>query len=113
MKLLKSIASYFDLYNKEVLEEAGKNDKPHNGWIAAQFIALYFGILSKSLLDYLAVGNQMRFSLVRLLVALIVATAIFPAVYKQALSEAGPGIVQLCVVFASGLGYKTLIDVKV
>jgi hypothetical protein len=73
---------------------------------------LFIGILAKVFLDSLQAQGT-GFSVVRLVVAVIVATAIFPAVYKNSMGSTDPGLVQLCVTFTAGLGYKSLIDISV
>jgi hypothetical protein len=117
LKPINDLATYFDLYSEHRHDmatsvAAGEKKLNPNLWLFLQYIALYLGIISKIFLDSLELPEKPPFSKTRLIVALIIATAIFPAVYKKALEDANPGFVQLCVVFAAGLGYKTLIDIK-
>jgi len=122
MTNLNSIFRYFDLFSNlrdsTPYGRAGsKNEPPSNLWLCAQYGSLYLGILAKVFLDSLdsleSASDNFTFSWVRLLLAAITATAVFPAVYKEAMETSGPSIVQCCVTFAAGLGYKTLIDVEV
>ena len=119
MKSLNVIFRYFDIFSdlrdSTPYGRAGSKKKPPSNYLlAAQYASLYLGILAKIFLDSLESDSaNFTFSWVRLLVAAITATAVFPAVYKEAMAASGPGIVQCCVTFAAGLGYKTLIDIEV
>lgn len=120
-RFINRIIHYFNLFsNLESSTPYGRagsrTERPSNGWLILQYVSLYLGILAKVFLDSLEKQDEdvpFEMSWARLLVAAITATAVFPAVYKQAMAEAGPGFVQCCVTFAAGLGYKTLIDVEV
>jgi len=119
MKNLNLIISYFDIFSdlrdSTPYGRAGsKKEPPSNFWLLAQYASLYLGILAKVFLDSLeSDSDNFTFSLIRLLITAIIATAVFPAAYKEAMATSGPSIVQCCVTFAAGLGYKTLIDIKV
>ena len=116
MNWLNGLIRYFDLFSSYrstgARAQSTGGQAPRGWWQAAQYAALYIGILAKVFVDSLE-GEQSTFSWVRMLLALITATAVFPAVYEKAMAADGPGFVQLCVTFTSGLGYKTLIDIKV
>jgi NO-binding membrane sensor protein with MHYT domain len=117
--MLNEIIRYFDLYSEErttrATSQAGeRKGLPFTAWLFIQYIALFLGILAKQFIDSLAGRtNTPAFSFPILIVSLIIATAIFPAVYKKALKTADPSFVECCVTFAAGLGYKTLIDIRV
>lgn len=118
---MNSIFRYFDLFSNlrtsTPYGRAGaKSEPPSNVWLVVQYVSLYLGILAKVYLDSLekqSEGESYEMSWTRLIVAGITATAVFPAVYKEAMAEAGPSFVQCCVTFAAGLGYKSLIDIEV
>lgn len=117
MNLTNRLIRYFDLFSSyrttQALGQSSTSPQaPGAGWLFAHYGALFLGIVSKVFLDSLE-GGQFHFSWTRTIVALITATAIFPAVYEKAMGSTGPSFVQLCVTFTSGLGYKTLIDIKV
>lgn len=116
MNSLNRVVRYFDLFSSRrsttAIAQSSGEQAPGSLWLAAHYLALFLGILAKVFVDSLE-GDKSSFSWARLLVAVITATAVFPAVYKKAMEETGPNFVQLCVTFTSGLGYKTLIDIKV
>ena len=116
MNSLDKVVRYFDLFSRYrttvARGESTAGQAPSNAWLVAHYAALCAGILAKVFVDSLE-GEKSSLSWARMLVALITATAVFPAVYKKTMEESGPSFVQLCVTFTSGLGYKTLIDIKV
>jgi hypothetical protein len=99
--MVKNILEYFRLYstNTEIF------------WNFAQFLCLFLGIVSNPFVTAYQNNqtNSYKGKIIPLLVfSLIVAITIFPAVFKQIADNAEPQFIQLCVTFASGLGYQSL-----
>lgn len=87
----------------------GGDDTPsaHWAWSPLQWLALAAGVTSRMWLD------EGDFDLGRLAVAAITATMIFPAVYRKTMADSESHFLKLCVTFAAGHGYKSLIDAAV
>lgn len=129
MGMLNATVRYFDLYSHRRIRLAeAQDDSPSanvTAWLAAQYFALWLGILSKEFIDSVAPSSdepagsgEGKAFWIRLVLSLIIATALFPAAHGKAMDESAidhklPGLVQLCSVFAMGLGYKTLVDIEV
>jgi len=113
--LLNSVATYFDLFSDYRITagvaQAGKKEKRTIGWELALFGSLALGIITKGWFDYLAGRADMPFgSVPRMVAALVAAIITFPGAYKAAMKESGPGLVQCCIVFTTGLGVRTAFD---
>jgi hypothetical protein len=115
--MINSIIRYFDLFSHyrttvPKAQAGGKKNQPTAGWQLSLFLSLALGIFAKGLLEYL-VGNSQSpvVSWSRLVLAIVAAIVAFPGAYKHAMDESGPGLVQLCVTFTTGLGVKTLVDI--
>jgi hypothetical protein len=117
MTALDSVQKYFDLFSEhrsKGYRSLDQSERSFNWWLAAQYAALWLGVCSKLYLDSVAESyNSPPNGVARLIISLIVSTAAFPAVYKGAFDDSAPSIVQLCVTFSTGLGFKTLIDIDV
>ncbi len=78
-------------------------------WQLALYGVLLLGILANGYLAAARTKRRYRFDLRRVVVSAIIGLVIFPAVYEGAQANLGqPGLVQLALVFASGLGYESL-----
>jgi hypothetical protein len=118
--MITKVIGYFDLYGSLRTRGArafstGEPSTPSNAWILAHFLALLIGIIAKPFVDAYKIGgtNQFQFSLPLIIFSSIVAVAVFPAVFKKSFDKQNPGVVQLCITFASGLGYQTLFSAVV
>jgi hypothetical protein len=79
------------------------------GWQLGFYAAVLLGILASSYLAAARTRRRYRFRWQRILISAIIGLAIFPAVYQGAQANLGqPGLVQLALVFSSGLGYESL-----
>ena len=76
----------------------------HWVWSPLQWLALAVGVASRMWLD------EGEFAPGRLAIAAITATMIFPAVYRKTMADSESHFLKLCVTFAAGHGYKSLID---
>lgn len=76
----------------------------HWAWSPLQWVALAAGVASRMWLD------EGDFAPGRLAVAAITATMIFPAVYRRTMADSESHFLKLCVTFAAGHGYKSLMD---
>jgi len=112
--MINKIIGYFDLYSS--LRTTGARafaagpKTPSNWWVLAHFVALLAGIITKPFVDAYQMEDSSAFQISWLLIVFscIVAIAIFPAVFKASYNKENPGIFQLCVTFASGIGYQSL-----
>lgn len=76
----------------------------HWAWSPLQWLALAAGVASRMWMD------EGDFSPGRLAVAAITATMIFPVVYRKTMADSESHFLKLCVTFAAGHGYKSLMD---
>lgn len=116
---INSILGYFDLASEtrpggaRAIADGGV--KPAPWW--PQYVALVFGILVQPPFEHFRNTNphQWNFASMPLWIpfAIIVSIAIFPAVYKNAFDPTRPIFVQLCAIFAGGLGWQALLQTAV
>ena len=80
-----------------------------------QYAALFLGIAVEPLFDSYRTTHVWNFGAFPgwLLFSVIVAVLIFPAVYKNAYEPTRPIFVQLCSIFASGIGWQALLQTAV
>jgi hypothetical protein len=93
-----------------VTEVKGRRPISSLHWLP-QYISLILGILIQpffSAYQHAGHWNFVGFS-GRILFALIIGLAIFPAVYKSAFDPEKPLFVQLCAIFAAGMGWESLL----
>lgn len=107
MNILDEIVKYFDL----VSHLRGKIESANLPPAWPQYLALVLGIIIQ---PYFAHYQQTQVWMVqgifgRIIFALIVALAIFPAVYKNTFDPTKPMFVQFCTIFVSGLGWESLL----
>ena len=77
-----------------------------------QYIALLLGIIAEPFFNaYRTSGSfgNLKLSIGLLVFSAIVACLILPAVYKNAFDADKPLFVQLCAIFAAGVGWQTLL----
>lgn len=108
---MTTIASYFDLGRD--LRKGGPRDaaaaKPA---VLPQYLALAAGVVAEPLLHGYIANRSFAISWdqawQQLLFGLIVAIVIFPGIYRNAFDPERPFLVQLCAIFASGIGWQLL-----
>jgi hypothetical protein len=78
--------------------------------VLPQYAALAAGVFAQPLLEgYRADGAwDVARALSRVPFALVVGLVLFPAVYRRTLDPEKPLFVQLCLVFAAGVGWQSL-----
>jgi hypothetical protein len=115
--IVNGVIRYFDLFSRRRSTVAqalsdGETEKtvPSWWWQLLLYLALLAGIFTKGVLEYSAGRAPDPFDWGRIFFALVAATIAFPGAYKAAMEEAGPGLVQICLVFTSGIGVKTVVD---
>ena len=116
---LESVIRYFDLASetrpKKAISVADGAGKPAP-WIP-QYIALVLGIVVQPPFEHFRNTNPHVWAFQSIPAwipfALIVAVVIFPALYKNAFDPTKPIFVQLCTIFASGLGWQALLETAV
>ena len=113
---MNSIASYFDL-QRDYRAGAARNvppSSPPSGRPAVwpQYLALAAGVIVEPMLhNYIATSDfalDWSSAWQRVLFGLIIAIVIFPGVYRNAFDPERPFLVQLCAIFASGIGWQSL-----
>ncbi len=112
-----SLKSYFTLFRKQetslqVTDAAAKLPNPLPQWVA-----LYLGVLlqpfftafreGKGLLDI----NNVYGNFIYIIFGIIVATILFPSVYRSSFDTDRPKFLQIIPIFTAGLGWQTMIDV--
>lgn len=118
---MNSVLRYFDLASDERARRGevkgrgrGRNERPGSGdglhWFP-QYVAMVLGVVVQPF--FAAYQQTSRWSFGgfsgRLLFAIIVGLVIFPAVYKRAFDPEKPLFVQLCAIFAAGMGWESLL----
>lgn len=109
---MKTIIKYFDLASdlrSKRREVKGAITKTFH-WLP-QYVALVAGVLIQPFFNAYQQTGQWNFTgfTGRVLFAVIVGLAIFPAVYKRAFDLEKPLFVQLCAIFAAGMGWESLL----
>lgn len=112
---INDLVRYFDLQSARRPERPeSQSGKKQRLPVLSQYLALVLGIIAQPFLakyansriwDLHALPGWIPF-------ALLVGIIIFPSVYKKALNPAAsPLFVQLCAIFASGIGWQSLVAV--
>lgn len=116
MRVLNAVVRYFDLYSERrsdlAVGRAG-HKTPSIGALSllSMYLAVLFGVAAKILFDPGA-GSIHDLSWARVIVSLVITTAVFPAIFKQTLDKSNvPFLVRWCLAFGGGFGYKALIDI--
>jgi hypothetical protein len=117
MRTFNQIVTYFDLSKslkrttRTVDLTKEKTGPPAANQVVPQYIALAIGIVVQPFLQTYLQSHQwadLQLIIGRTVFGLIVAIAIFPAVYKRSWDPGNPIFVQLCSIFSAGLGWQTL-----
>jgi len=112
---INAIVRYFDLQSGRrptaaVPHGAGGPSYP----VLPQYLALVVGIVVQPYLSYYVQHGEWVLDpssfLGRLAFGLIVGALAFPALYKNAFDPARPLFVQLCAIFAGGIGWQSVIQ---
>jgi hypothetical protein len=80
--------------------------------VLPQYFAVLLGIIAEPFFNaYRTTGGfgKVKLSIGLLVFSVIVACLILPAVYKNAFDPDKPLFVQLCAIFAAGVGWQTLL----
>lgn len=107
----KKIIDYFDLgadVRPKTGKRAGRDKSLH--WLP-QYVTLVLGIVVQPFFAAYQQNAQWNFRGIggRVLFASIVGVVVFPAVYKRAFDPDKPLFVQLCAIFALGMGWESLL----
>ena len=107
---MRSILDYFDLRSRRPAEVKGRRKGQTVHWLP-QYIALVAGVLVQPFFSTYQQAGQWNFGGLsgRLLFAVLAGIAIFPAVYKHSFDPEKPLFVQLCAIFAAGMGWESLL----
>jgi hypothetical protein len=114
---LNSIIRYFDLASETrpggAYAVADGGAKPASWW--PQYVALVAGIIVQPPFEHFRNTHQWDMASVPSWIpfALIVGVLILPAIYKNAFDPTKPIFVQLCTIFASGIGWQALLQTAV
>ncbi len=109
--MANTLTSYFKLYRNAAVKDArGAETQPSLLWSLVHYIVLALGIIAYPFVEAYTSGKISSFdlSIPMILFALIVAMAIYPTVFKKSFNTEEPGLVQLSITFASGLGYQSI-----
>lgn len=119
--MANKILNYFRLFNPKSQPRENVAGSPPVGadapgaspsifWDIAHFFCLFLGIVSYPFVTAYQNGTLASFeiSIPLIVFSFIVAVAIFPAVFKKSFDTTEPKSIQLCVTFASGIGYQSL-----
>jgi hypothetical protein len=113
---VNGIVRYFDLQSmkRSLLPEAQGGGGGVSAPVFPQYCAVVLGVVVQPYLQqYMKIGH---WSLTvpdvvgRLVFGAIIGLLAFPAVYKNAFDPDKPLIVQLCAIFAAGIGWQSLIE---
>lgn len=108
---MNKIIEYFDL-GSGVQPKTGRGRGPSKvfHWLP-QYATLVLGILVQPFFADYQQTAQWNFRGIggRVLFAAIVGLVVFPAVYKRAFDPDKPLFVQLCAIFALGMGWESLL----
>jgi hypothetical protein len=108
---MNKLIRYFDLLSEVRARGAeGKNEVKSLHWLP-QYLVLTLGIVVQPFFSaYQQTGHWVFGGLLgRILFACIVGLIVFPAVYKKAFDPAKPLFVQLCAIFAVGMGWESVL----
>ncbi|MEQ8905121.1 hypothetical protein [Ekhidna sp.] len=80
-----------------------------------QWLALFLGVLTQPFFSYFRENGTINWgeaysSPAFLIFSLIIATVLFPAVYRSSFDNQRPKFVQVIPIFTAGLGWETMID---
>jgi hypothetical protein len=111
--MINNLLHYLDLQSKNrqpTMIAKNKNRKSVSLPVIPQYIALVSGITIQPFLATFQKSQTWDFNgfLSWLIFALIIAVAIFPAVYRSAFDPSSNLFVQLCTIFSSGIGWQSL-----
>lgn len=108
------ILDYFDLRSRHSPEVKGRKRGRTRNWFP-QYVALVLGVLIQPFFSVYQQSGQWNLAGVggRLLFAVLAGIAIFPAVYKNAFDPEKPLFVQLCAIFAAGMGWESLLKTAI
>lgn len=108
---MNAIASYFDLA-QPARTPGPRNTTAGRPPVVPQYLALAAGVFAEPLLHGYIANKSFDLSWAdawqQILFGLIVAIVIFPGVYRNAFDPERPLFVQLCAIFASGIGWQSL-----
>lgn len=108
---MPAVTSYFDLARNVRPSVVGRSTETKPA-VLPQYLALAAGVFAEPLLhSYIAersFGLNWGEAWQQLLFGLIAAVVIFPGVYRSAFDPERPFLVQLCAIFASGIGWQSL-----
>ena len=108
---MTAIMDYFDLTAGLAQRRAAAPAMPERPPVLPQYFAVAAGVVAEPFVHQFM--NDQTFYVsggiwLRLLFGLIIAITIFPAVYRNAFDPERPIFVQLCAIFASGIGWQSL-----
>lgn len=103
---MNAVAAYFDL-SREPTRTRNVSDKAP---VIPQYVALALGVIAEPFVHEYIKSHTVTLSLLgpQVIFGLIIAIIIFPGVYRNAFDQEKPIMVQLCAIFASGVGWQSL-----
>jgi hypothetical protein len=109
--MMNAIASYFDLTDGLAERRAAAPIKLERPPVVPQYLALAAGVAAEPFLARFIARQPLGLAdiLPQTVFGLIVAIIIFPGVYRNAFDPERPIFVQICAIFASGIGWQSMV----
>lgn len=112
---INSIIRYFDLQSAHrVTAPVAQGGSAKRAPVLRQYCALVLGIVVQPYVQHYVQTSAWALSLAdvagRVAFGIIIGALAFPGVYKSAFDPAKPVFVQLCAIFAAGIGWQSLIQ---
>ena len=108
---MRGLTSYFDLLAGFAERRVAGSRIPERPPVIPQYLALATGVTAEPFVHQFIRDRTVDLAGAfgtHLLFGLIVALIAFPAVYRNAFDPERPIFVQLCAIFASGIGWQSL-----
>lgn len=108
--MMNAIASYFDLTAGLAERRAKAPIKLERPPVAPQYLALAAGVTAEPFVSRFIAHQPVGLAVIlpQIVFGLIIATLLFPGVYRNAFDPERPIFVQLCAIFAAGIGWQSL-----
>ena len=108
--MMNAIASYFDLTAGLAERRAMAPIKLERPPVSPQYVALATGVAAEPFVTRFIAHQPLGLAAIlpQIAFGLMIATILFPGVYRNAFDPERPILVQLCAIFAAGIGWQSL-----
>ncbi|HEY5713273.1 MAG TPA: hypothetical protein VIT38_15365 [Allosphingosinicella sp.] len=109
--MMDAIASYFDLTAGLAERRAMAPIKLERPPVAPQYLAVAAGVAAEPILSRFIAHQPLGLAAIlpQVVFGVIVAIIVFPGVYRNAFDPERPIFVQICAIFACGVGWQSLL----